>query len=83
MRFELNLNISMCIKLFEILNILKQFKDEEFSWTSYLKSTNSESAPNSCFCQHVIPPVNEFKVANKLETIDPRNTTSVCIGENF
>ena len=54
--------------------------DIDFEWDSYLKENNAEAAPATCFCQHAIPPVNEFKVGNKLETFDPRNTTSTCIG---
>jgi hypothetical protein len=45
-----------------------------------LKRTNSEAAPTSCFCQHPIPPSNDFKVGQKIETVDPRNTSSTCIG---
>jgi polycomb protein SCMH1 len=45
-----------------------------------LNETGSEAADASCFCQHLTPPVNEFKVGHKLETFDPRNTTSTCIG---
>lgn len=32
------------------------------------------------FCQQTTPPKNEFQLDNKLETFDPRNTTSTCIG---
>lgn len=42
--------------------------------------TNSEAASATCFCQHLEPPKCEFKVGSKLETYDPRNTTSTCIG---
>lgn len=54
--------------------------EEDFLWDDYLKETNAEPAPASCFCQHATPPQNEFKEGNKLETFDPRNTTSTCIG---
>ncbi len=33
----------------------------------------------TCFCQSISPPLNEFKVGYKLETYDPRNTSSTCI----
>lgn len=52
----------------------------EFNWDEYLKQTNSESAPKTCFRQHEIPPENLFKVGDKIETVDPRNTSSICIG---
>jgi len=45
-----------------------------------LTQTKSEAASINCFCQHETPPKNEFQVGNKLETYDPRNTTSTCIG---
>ena len=57
-----------------------QDEEEDFSWETYLKETDSESAPTSCFCQHIETPSNEFKAGHKLETYDPRNTTSTCIG---
>lgn len=50
-----------------------------FDWDEYLKETNSVSAPASCFKQHPVPPTNEFKIGMKLEALDPRNVTSVCI----
>lgn len=50
-----------------------------FDWDEYLKETNSQPAPGSCFKQHVEPPKNEFRVGMKLEAQDPRNVTSTCI----
>ncbi len=44
-----------------------------------MEKTCSEAAQNSCFAQHIEPPVNDFKVGHKLETYDPRNTSSTCI----
>ncbi|CAF4026788.1 unnamed protein product [Rotaria sp. Silwood2] len=55
-------------------------KEEEHDWVSYLIETNSEAAPASNFKQALIPPVNEFIVGEKLETVDPRNQDSWCIG---
>jgi hypothetical protein len=52
---------------------------DEFKWEEYLEKNNSEAAPASCFCQSVEVPVNEFKVGHKVETYDPRNTSSACI----
>lgn len=31
------------------------------------------------YLQHVVPPVNNFKIGMKLEALDPRNLTSTCI----
>lgn len=54
--------------------------EEEFDWNDYLKKTKSEAAPDEYFCQNTkSPPQNEFKVGHKLETHDPRNTSSTCI----
>jgi hypothetical protein len=44
-----------------------------------LRKTNSEAAPATNFCQSIVSPLNEFKVGYKLETHDPRNTSSTCI----
>jgi polycomb protein SCMH1 len=73
------LNIFFSHNTIIVLLIYIYFK-EKFDWTSYLKRHNAEAAPASCFFQHEEPPVNEFKVGNKLETYDPRNTSSTCIG---
>lgn len=54
--------------------------DEDFSWSEYLVENNATAALASCFCQAAEPPANEFEVNHKLETIDPRNTTSTCLG---
>lgn len=52
---------------------------EDFDWDDYLKKTNSEPAEWKCFAQNTIPPKNEFQVGHKLETNDPRNTSSICL----
>ncbi|UJR16455.1 hypothetical protein I4U23_003357 [Adineta vaga] len=54
--------------------------DDEFDWNSYLIETDSEAAPACNFKQSFIPPPNEFQIGEKLETIDPRNQDSWCIG---
>ncbi|XP_075550841.1 polycomb protein SCMH1-like isoform X5 [Dermacentor variabilis] len=50
-----------------------------FDWDEYLKETNSQPAPSTCFKQNPVPPKNEFCVGMKLEAQDPRNVTSTCI----
>jgi len=55
-------------------------RDDEFDWDSYLVETKSEAAPAENFKQSLIPPVNNFVIGEKLETIDPRNQDSWCIG---
>ncbi|KAL1437714.1 hypothetical protein MTO96_048669 [Rhipicephalus appendiculatus] len=50
-----------------------------FDWDEYLKETNSQPAPSTCFKQNPVPPKNEFRAGMKLEAQDPRNVTSTCI----
>lgn len=50
-----------------------------FDWDQYLKECEAEPAPQSCFKQNVEPPENEFKVEMKIEAVDPRNLTSICV----
>ncbi|KAL3183368.1 hypothetical protein MRX96_000333 [Rhipicephalus microplus] len=45
-----------------------------FDWDEYLKETNSQPAPSTCFKQNPEPPKNEFRAGMKLEAQDPRNT---------
>ncbi|KAG6453451.1 hypothetical protein O3G_MSEX008162 [Manduca sexta] len=52
---------------------------QSFDWSEYMKETNSLAAPQECFKQAAMPPVNDFKVGMKLEALDPRNLTSTCI----
>lgn len=52
---------------------------QSFDWSEYMKETNSVAAPQECFKQAPVPPINEFKVNMKLEALDPRNLTSTCI----
>ncbi len=54
---------------------------EDFSWSEYLKENNAQAAPAAFFCQALTPPDNNFQVDSKLETFDPRNTTSTCLGK--
>lgn len=49
-----------------------------FSWDDYLRDTKARPAPPHCFKQSPHPPVNEFKIGMKLETIDPRSK-STCL----
>ncbi|XP_041352567.1 sex comb on midleg-like protein 2 [Gigantopelta aegis] len=50
-----------------------------FSWTEYLKDENAIPAPDHCFKQAKEPPQNDFRVGMKLEAVDPRNLTSICV----
>ncbi|CAC5396827.1 SCMH1 [Mytilus coruscus] len=50
-----------------------------FDWDQYLKDCEAEAAPQSCFKQNVEPSDNEFRVNMKIEAVDPRNLTSICV----
>lgn len=52
---------------------------DQFDWENYLREEGGEPAPQSCFKQHPNPPINEFKLHQKLEALDPRNPTSTCV----
>ncbi|CAF0811215.1 unnamed protein product [Didymodactylos carnosus] len=62
------------------LNSDESDNEDYFDWNEYMKYTKSQPAPAECFKQSIQPPVNEFKIGDKVETIDPRNATSWCIG---
>jgi hypothetical protein len=50
-----------------------------FDWDGYLIKTGTKAAPAACFFQNTDQFKNEFKPGYKLETNDPRNTSSICI----
>ncbi|XP_069126445.1 polycomb protein SCMH1-like [Argopecten irradians] len=50
-----------------------------FDWDKYLAETGSKPAPENCFKQSSTPPANEFKLNMKIEAVDPRNLTSICV----
>jgi hypothetical protein len=52
---------------------------DQFDWNQYLAEEGGRPAPHTCFKQHANPPVNDFKVGQKLEALDPRNPTSTCV----
>lgn len=52
---------------------------DQFDWDSYLAEEGGVPAPPNFFKQHMEPPINEFKMGQKLEALDPRNPTSTCV----
>ncbi|RMC13003.1 hypothetical protein DUI87_10532 [Hirundo rustica rustica] len=59
---------------------LKGYKEEEFSWPSYLKACKAQAAPKSLFENQnatVIP--SGFRVGMKLEAVDKKNPTFICV----
>ncbi|XP_050999680.1 lethal(3)malignant brain tumor-like protein 1 [Acomys russatus] len=56
------------------------YKEEEFSWSQYLRSTRAQAAPKHLFVSqsHSPPPVG-FQVGMKLEAVDRMNPSLVCV----
>ncbi|OWK50359.1 Lethal(3)malignant brain tumor-like protein 1 [Lonchura striata] len=58
----------------------KGYKEEEFSWTNYLKLTKAQAAPKHLFMvrnTHEVSP--GFKVGMKLEAVDRMNPSLICV----
>ncbi|XP_053429338.1 lethal(3)malignant brain tumor-like protein 1 isoform X2 [Nycticebus coucang] len=58
----------------------KGYKEEEFSWSQYLRSTRAQAAPKHLFVSqsHSLPPLG-FQVGMKLEAVDRMNPSLVCV----
>ncbi|XP_064132171.1 lethal(3)malignant brain tumor-like protein 1 isoform X2 [Loxodonta africana] len=58
----------------------KGYKEEEFSWSQYLRSTRAEAAPKHLFVsQSHSPPPLGFQVGMKLEAVDRMNPSLICV----
>ncbi|XP_031998147.1 lethal(3)malignant brain tumor-like protein 1 isoform X2 [Hylobates moloch] len=58
----------------------KGYKEEEFSWSQYLRSTRAQAAPKLLFVsQSHSPPPLGFQVGMKLEAVDRMNPSLVCV----
>uniref|UniRef100_A0A8C6YVM8 Lethal(3)malignant brain tumor-like protein 1 n=3 Tax=Nothoprocta TaxID=8806 RepID=A0A8C6YVM8_NOTPE len=56
----------------------KGYKEEEFSWTNYLKITKAQAAPKHLFViRNSAPP--GFEVGMKLEAVDRMNPSLICV----
>ncbi|KFQ36940.1 Lethal(3)malignant brain tumor-like 1, partial [Merops nubicus] len=58
----------------------KGYKEEEFSWTNYLKLTKAQAAPKQLFMvrnAHEVSP--GFEVGMKLEAVDRMNPSLICV----
>ncbi|GAB5569184.1 lethal(3)malignant brain tumor-like protein 1 isoform X3 [Prionailurus iriomotensis] len=56
------------------------YKEEEFSWSQYLRSTRAQAAPKHLFVnQSHSPPPLGFQVGMKLEAVDRMNPSLVCV----
>ncbi|XP_035865743.1 lethal(3)malignant brain tumor-like protein 1 isoform X2 [Phyllostomus discolor] len=58
----------------------KGYKEEEFSWSQYLRGTRAQAAPKHLFVSqsHTPPPLG-FQVGMKLEAVDRMNPSLVCV----
>ncbi|XP_072259829.1 lethal(3)malignant brain tumor-like protein 1 isoform X3 [Pyxicephalus adspersus] len=58
----------------------KGYKDEDFSWTHYLRMTNAHVAPKHLFVTPKIgAPPSLFRVGMKLEAVDKMNPSLICV----
>nr|XP_045012877.1 lethal(3)malignant brain tumor-like protein 1 isoform X2 [Jaculus jaculus] len=62
------------------LQLPKGYKEEEFSWSQYLRNTRAQAAPKHLFVsQSHSPPPLGFQVGMKLEAVDRMNPSLVCV----
>uniref|UniRef100_A0A6P7F9P8 Lethal(3)malignant brain tumor-like protein 3 n=1 Tax=Diabrotica virgifera virgifera TaxID=50390 RepID=A0A6P7F9P8_DIAVI len=70
-----------CEKYGHVLQPPSGYTIENFNWVQYLKQTKSTSAPKHLFAnragQAICP--NGFRVGMKLEAVDRKNTSLVCV----
>ncbi|XP_063816370.1 lethal(3)malignant brain tumor-like protein 1 isoform X2 [Pseudophryne corroboree] len=58
----------------------KGYKDEDFSWTNYLRLTKAHVAPKHLFMTPKIgAPPSLFRVGMKLEAVDRMNPSLICV----
>ncbi|XP_031750144.1 lethal(3)malignant brain tumor-like protein 1 isoform X2 [Xenopus tropicalis] len=58
----------------------KGYKDEDFSWTNYLRQTKAPVAPKHLFVTPKIgAPPSLFRVGMKLEAVDRMNPSLICV----
>ncbi|XP_075033707.1 lethal(3)malignant brain tumor-like protein 1 isoform X2 [Mixophyes fleayi] len=58
----------------------KGYKDEDFSWTNYLRLTKAHVAPKHLFITPKIgAPPSLFRVGMKLEAVDRMNPSLICV----
>ncbi|XP_007474252.1 lethal(3)malignant brain tumor-like protein 1 isoform X4 [Monodelphis domestica] len=56
------------------------YKEEEFSWSNYLRSTKAQAAPKHLFASHSNSSVpTGFQVGMKLEAVDRMNPSLICV----
>ncbi|CAH2292751.1 lethal(3)malignant brain tumor 1 isoform X2 [Pelobates cultripes] len=69
-----------CEKTEHKLQPPKGYKDEDFSWTNYLRLTKAPVAPKHLFVSPKIGmPPSLFQVGMKLEAVDRMNPSLICV----
>uniref|UniRef100_A0AAY4DZB1 SAM domain-containing protein n=1 Tax=Denticeps clupeoides TaxID=299321 RepID=A0AAY4DZB1_9TELE len=69
-----------CEKTGHKLHPPKGMKDEEFSWSSYVKMNKGQAAPKALFENQntMVTPLG-FRIGMKLEAIDKKNPSLICV----
>uniref|UniRef100_A0A672MDR5 L3MBTL histone methyl-lysine binding protein 3 n=1 Tax=Sinocyclocheilus grahami TaxID=75366 RepID=A0A672MDR5_SINGR len=72
--------VGWCEKTGHKLHPPKGMKDEEFSWSSYFKLNKIQTAPKALFQnQNMTVTPSGFRVGMKLEAIDKKNPSFICV----
>uniref|UniRef100_A0AAY5K7G8 SAM domain-containing protein n=1 Tax=Esox lucius TaxID=8010 RepID=A0AAY5K7G8_ESOLU len=72
--------VGWCEKTGHKLHPPKGMKDEEFSWPSYIKLSKAQAAPKALFENQntTVTPLG-FRIGMKLEAIDKKNPSFICV----
>ncbi|KAK6297347.1 hypothetical protein J4Q44_G00319300 [Coregonus suidteri] len=72
--------VGWCEKTGHKLHPPKGIKDEEFSWSSYIKLSKAQAAPKALFENQnmTVTPLG-FRIGMKLEAIDKKNPSFICV----
>ncbi|XP_062406802.1 lethal(3)malignant brain tumor-like protein 3 [Sardina pilchardus] len=72
--------VGWCEKTGHKLHPPKGMKDEEFSWSSYIKQNKAQAAPKALFeNQNTTVTPQGFRVGMKLEAVDKKNPSFICV----
>uniref|UniRef100_A0A8C7DL53 L3MBTL histone methyl-lysine binding protein 3 n=1 Tax=Oncorhynchus kisutch TaxID=8019 RepID=A0A8C7DL53_ONCKI len=72
--------VGWCEKTGHKLHPPKGMKDEEFGWSSYIKQSKAQAAPKALFENQntTVTPLG-FRIGMKLEAIDKKNPSFICV----
>ncbi|KAJ8275095.1 hypothetical protein COCON_G00097200 [Conger conger] len=72
--------VGWCEKTGHKLHAPKGIKEEEFNWQSYIKLCKAQAAPKALFeSQNTTVTPSGFRIGMKLEAIDKKNPTFICV----